>query len=624
MSMLRRGARWTLCSLVATLAVAGASCGGGGDGPVGPGGGGGPTVSRIDLTPGSASIIAGQTSSFSAAPKDASGAAVTGQTIAWSTSDPAIASVSGGVVTAIKPGSVNVIASIGSVKGTAAVTVIPQVATVTVTPSPVGIIIGETTQLTATAKDAGGAEITGRTVSWTSSSDVVATVSPTGLVTSTSVGSATITATVEGKAGTSVVTISPVPVATVVVNPTTSTLVVGATGQLSATTRDANGGTLNGRPIAWSSSDEGVATVTSTGNAVVVTAIAVGSATITATSEGKTATSVISVIVPPVQAVAVSPATVSIAPGATAQLTATVTDATGHPLTGRTVTWASGDETRATVSASGLVTAVAFGTVTITATSEGKSGTSTVKVTDVTPPTLAGLTFTPSTVDVRTGTKSVVVAAHVIDAGGSGASQIAVVATAAHGAFANCAGSTLASGTTADGIWNCSITIPMGAEPGDWDILLLVSDAAQNVSTYNKTDLAAGGMASKFAVLSNWDQTPPAFASLTVTPGIVDVSTSSQSITVTAHLTDNLSGIARFDFAAASPNGTNVGCSATAPSTGTTTDGNWSCTVVIAAQADPGAWAITVKATDRAFFSQTYDKNIGFPPGFPATFNVTR
>lgn len=614
--------------LAATLAVGAASCGGGGDGPVGPGGGG-PTVSRIDLTPGSASIIAGQTASFTAAPKDAAGAAVTGKTISWSTSDPSVASVSAGVVTAIKAGTINVIAAIGSVQGTAAVTVLPPVATVAVTPNPVGIVIGQTTQLTATLKDAGGTTLTDRTVAWTSSSDVVATVSTSGLVTSMSVGSATITATAEGKTGTSVVTISPVPVATVVVNPPTSTLVVGATGQLNATTKDANGATLLGRPIAWTSSDESIATVTASGNDVVVTARAVGSATITAASEGKSATSVITVVVPPVQAVSVSPATVSVAPGATAQLTATVTDATGQAVTGRVVTWTSSDQSKATVSGSGLVTGVAYATVTITATSEGKSGTSTVKVTDVTPPTVVGLTVTPPSVDVTSGSKTLVVSAHVVDGGGSGTSQIAVVATAPTGAFANCSASALSSGTAADGFWNCSVTIPPGAEPGDWKLLVLVSDAAQNVSTYTDVELAAGGMPTKFAVVSNWDKTPPTFASLAVAAGTVDVSSSARTITVTAHLTDNLSGVARFDFSAKSPNGTSVGCSALAPASGTDTDGNWSCTVTIAAQSDPGAWAISVKATDRAFFSQSYGQvpnggTIPFPPGFPSTFTVTR
>ena len=78
----------------------------------------------------------------------------------------------------------------------------------------------------------------------------------------------------------------------------------------------------------------------------------------------------------------VTPATASVGTGKTVQLTATPRDAGGAALTGRVVTWSTGDATRATVSSAGLVTGVAAGgPVTITATSEGQSGTAAVTVT---------------------------------------------------------------------------------------------------------------------------------------------------------------------------------------------------------------------------------------------------
>jgi alpha-tubulin suppressor-like RCC1 family protein len=64
--------------------------------------------------------------------------------------------------------------------------------------------------------------------------------------------------------------------------------------------------------------------------------------------------------------------------GSTAGLTATTLDVAGKVLTGRTVTWTTSDPAVATVSQPGLVTGVAPGTATITATSEGKSGTSAI------------------------------------------------------------------------------------------------------------------------------------------------------------------------------------------------------------------------------------------------------
>lgn len=87
----------------------------------------------------------------------------------------------------------------------------------------------------------------------------------------------------------------------------------------------------------------------------------------------------------PVGIVQVTPATASIAIGATVQLTATPLDANGNALAGRTVTWQSDDAGVAGVSASGLVTGVTAGPATITATSEGQSGSSSITVTSPPP-----------------------------------------------------------------------------------------------------------------------------------------------------------------------------------------------------------------------------------------------
>src|SRR6266513_878377 len=83
----------------------------------------------------------------------------------------------------------------------------------------------------------------------------------------------------------------------------------------------------------------------------------------------------------PVAAVTVSPASTSVAVGATVQLAAVTRDSAGNTLTGRTVTWTISNSAVATIAESGLVTGVATGTVTITATSEGKSGTAAVSAT---------------------------------------------------------------------------------------------------------------------------------------------------------------------------------------------------------------------------------------------------
>src|SRR6266550_1328070 len=86
---------------------------------------------------------------------------------------------------------------------------------------------------------------------------------------------------------------------------------------------------------------------------------------------------------PAIASVVVSPASATVPVGQTLQLTATPEDANGNPLSGRTVSWSSGSTAFATVSGSGLVTGVAAGSATITATSEGQSGSASVRVTPV-------------------------------------------------------------------------------------------------------------------------------------------------------------------------------------------------------------------------------------------------
>ena len=252
------------------------------------------------------------------------------------------------------------------------------VAAVTVSPAAPTVQVGQTVQLAATPKDANGNPLSGRVVTWSSNNTAVATVDGNGLVTGVTAGSAIVTATSEGQSGTASVTVSSIPVAAVTVSPSPASVQQGATVQLTATPKDANGNPLSGRVVTWSSNNTAVARVNGSG---LVTGVAAGTATITATSEGQSGTSDVTVTPAPVASVAVTPSPASVQVGQTLQLTATPKDANGNPLSGRVITWASNNTVVATVSGSGLVSGVTAGSATITATSEGKSGTSGVTVT---------------------------------------------------------------------------------------------------------------------------------------------------------------------------------------------------------------------------------------------------
>jgi uncharacterized protein YjdB len=268
-------------------------------------------------------------------------------------------------------------ASCGGDNSPPASTAPASVATVDVSPPSLSLIVGQTGTLVAQPRDKEGSALAGRSMTWSSSDVNVATVSSIGGVTAVSAGTATITATSEGKSGTATVTVALAPVASVDVTPSSLSLVVKQTGTLVATPRDQAGNVLAGRSVTWSSRDATVATVSSAG---VVTGAAAGTATITATSEGKSGTATVNVALAPVASVDVTPSTLSVVVKQTGTLVATPRDQAGNALAGRSVTWSSSDATVASVSLAGVVTGAAVGTATITATSEGKSGTAAVTV----------------------------------------------------------------------------------------------------------------------------------------------------------------------------------------------------------------------------------------------------
>ena len=274
------------------------------------------------------------------------------------------------------------------------------VTTVTVAPSSPSIAVGANATLQATVKDAQGNVMSGQTITWSSNNTGAATVNASGVVTGVAAGSATITATCAGVSGSSAVTVTALPppapvVTTVTVAPSTASVAVGATTPLTATVKDAQGNVMSGQAITWSSNNTTAATVNTSG---VVTGVAAGSATITATCAGVSGSSAVTVTAlpppaPVVTTVTVAPSTASLAVGATTPLTATVRDAQGNVMSGQTIVWTSSNNAIATVSSNGVVTGVAAGPATITATCSGKTGSSAVTVTSPPPPPGGTLLF---------------------------------------------------------------------------------------------------------------------------------------------------------------------------------------------------------------------------------------
>jgi uncharacterized protein YjdB len=350
-----------------------------------------PTVASVNLTLESARLIVGEATTATAALRDQGGGVVTGRPIIWTTSAPQVAVVRGDgpavSIAAIAPGTATITATSEGRSGSAILTVTAvPVQTVSVTLTPSTVTAGGMSSAVAELRDAGGAVLTGRAVSWESSNPEVATVSGSGgsaTIRSVAPGTATITATSEGRSGTARLTVNAVPVASLSLALTHTGLMVGGTATASATLRDSVGNALTGRAIAWQSSNPSVVSVSGSGASVTLVAVAPGTASITATSEGRSATTMVTVTPVPVASVTLALAQGGLLVGTTTTATATARDSAGTALTGRTITWQSSSPGVASVSGSGAtvtLVAVAPGTTTITATSEGRSASALLTV----------------------------------------------------------------------------------------------------------------------------------------------------------------------------------------------------------------------------------------------------
>ena len=385
----------------------------------------------------------GQTAQGTTTVSDANGVAVSSPTVAWQSSNPAIATVNAtGLVTAVARGSVTINAITDGKVGGAALTVATKsVASVTITPNPAAALQGQQVPMTAVAQDAQGNPLPGKTFTWQSSSAAVATVSSLGVVTSIGPGTATITATAEGIVGSAQFSTTQQAVANVTVTPNTASLTVGQDVQLTASATDASGKDLTGRVATWATSNPTVATVSTSGK---VTTIGKGTATITATIDSKSGSAAVGVNAAPpapVASVSVTLGSTTLTAGQSTQASAVLKDANGNALSGRAITWTSAATDLATVSPTGAVTAVAAGSVTISATSEGVTGNATLVIQPPAPAPVASVTVSATSTSMLVG-QSQPVAVVLKDAQGntlSGrtiswtSSNLAVITTAPNG-----------------------------------------------------------------------------------------------------------------------------------------------------------------------------------------------
>jgi len=234
---------------------------------------------------------------------------------------------------------------------------------------------------------------------WSSSNPGVATVNPaTGLVTASSVGSATITAVSGPFRGSTKVTVTPVALISVTVTPANNTIAIAGQQTFTATGNYSDSSTLDvSAAAAWSSSLPAVATISSPGG--VATGVADGNTTITATFQGFSGKTGLNV---GLTALAVTPKTPTIAQGKLQPFTAigSFTDAVQRNVSD-TVTWSSSAPPVAVISNLGVAVAVGAGQSTIMAASGASSDTAMLTVTA--PPALQAIAVSPPMATILQG-----------------------------------------------------------------------------------------------------------------------------------------------------------------------------------------------------------------------------
>jgi 6-phosphogluconolactonase (cycloisomerase 2 family) len=364
------------------------------------------TLVSISVTPVSPTIAKGTLQAFTATGiyTDNSTQTIT-TSVTWSSSNLFVATISNapgsiGLATAVSGGKATITAALNGATGSTVLTVSgATLQSISVTPANPSIPLGNSQQFTATGVYTDGTTQPLTTaVTWSSSSPA-ATISNVagsqGLATAAAVGTATISAAVDGLTGTATLTVTPATLLSIAVTPANPSIPAGLTQAFVATGTYSDGSTQNLTTAAtWTSATPAVATISNAApTSGTATGVAAGMSIITATL-GNIVSVPITLTVTAAQlvSIAVTPANPTIVNGATEQFvaTGTFTDGTQQVIT-TTVTWTSGTTAIASISnltgppsTQGLATAASPGNTLITATYPGTgtpiSGSTTLTV----------------------------------------------------------------------------------------------------------------------------------------------------------------------------------------------------------------------------------------------------
>ena len=261
---------------------------------------------------------------------------------------------------------------------------------------------------------------------------------------------------------------------------------------------------------------------------------------------------------------------------------------------------------------------------------------------DAAAPELRSFSVTPQSVDTSTGSQTITLEAHITDdlsgaaADGytNGVPEMRFVSpSGAQSTWTSFGPSSRISGTPQDGHYRSTITLPRYSEQGTWKLAHVgLVDMAGNRTSLSAADMQAAGLPTTFEQTGAGDAAAPELRSFSVTPQSVDTSTGSQTITLEAHITDDLSGAAADGYTNGvpemrfvSPSGAQSTWTSFGPSSrisGTPQDGHYRSTITLPRYSEQGTWKLAhVGLVDMAGNRTSLSAADMQAAGLPTTFN---
>jgi uncharacterized protein YjdB len=417
-----------------------------------------PTITSISISPDDLTLPSGISQQFTASAGYSDGSVqdlVSGVT--WTSSSTTVGAIDNtGLAAILGAGTTTITATVGTFTDSTTITVLPaHLTSITIVPATISIAAGTEQPFTATGNFDDGSTQVLTSVQWSSSATSVLTVDANGLGLAIAPGTSTVTATSGVIAATASVTVSTATLVSLDIAPSNSFMPAGAAKQFTAVGHFSDSSNQDmTQSVVWSSSSPSIASINNTG---AVTSFLTGSTTITATSGAISRATVLTVSTAKLVSITISPANTRVEAHTSLLFTATgvYSDGSTSPLAN--VSWHSTKPQFANMRSNGILHAKKSGTLTLSASAFGVTGTTTVVVGTG---TLVSIAITPVNSSVSAGATQQFTATGTFSDGTTQditlyshwSSTVPTVATIANAPIRAGLATTFASGTTTIGV----------------------------------------------------------------------------------------------------------------------------------------------------------------------------